>query len=197
MFPFSDPSSTLAFAVNVELRIVTMARQARSTPSANSDSPTFDLPQYLASQGVLACLLVGSVFLLPRTSSFSISPSTHTSLDRPTHPVLLPVVADPAKTMMCVTAGSAICMLWWAPTLRAWWNPIKSSKKEERVRETLNVSERVAYRRVDSLIVCQRILAATAVTMIAAIAYTPALLILGAEIDRLVPLSTKINAELH
>lgn len=106
----------------------------------SSSAPALPLPQYIASQGVLTCLLLGSVFLLPRTTSFTVYPLPQTSIDRPSHPFLTVVTDDPAKTMLCETIGAAICMLWWAPSLRAWWSPGKSSNKHERVRETLSVS---------------------------------------------------------
>lgn len=111
----------------------------KATQSPVKPAPALPVAQYIGAQGVLACLLIASVVLLPRTTSFSVSPVPQTSLDRPQYLWLDPITSDPAKTMACDVAGVTVCALWWAPSLRAWWAPEKSADKSQRVHETMRV----------------------------------------------------------
>jgi hypothetical protein len=115
--------------------------EGTATPaSIRTGIPTLPLPQYLANQGVLTCLLLASALWLPQTTRFQISPVKRTSTDRPEPPFLAAITADPAKTMLCGLAGVMTCMLWWTPTLRSWWSTHKATERQERVQETLRVS---------------------------------------------------------
>lgn len=112
--------------------------------SKSVNSPTISralpLPQYLANQGVLTCLLLASSLWLPQTSHFKMYPIVQTSTDRPGPMFLSAITTDPAKTMICDLTGIMVCMLWWTPTLRSWWSTGKATERRERVQETLHVS---------------------------------------------------------
>jgi len=100
------------------------------------------LAQYASKQGVLTCLLISSFCLLPR-SKWPYAPATDRApLDRPEWPFLTPITANPVRSMLYDVLGVSFCMLWWAPTLRAWWSPERLADRDARVRQTLNVSSK-------------------------------------------------------
>jgi hypothetical protein len=125
-----------------------------SSQSDHEAGPTLPLPEYLAKQGVLTCLLLFSTLLLPQTSWFKVAPVTPTSTDRPEPPFMAAMTGDPAKTMLCSIAGVITCMLWWTPTLRAWWSPKKAADRQLRVAETVRVGHSgCSYRRKRSSLI--------------------------------------------
>jgi len=98
------------------------------------------LAQYASKQGVMACLLVSSFCLLPRSKWPYALPTDRPLLDRPELPFLMPITANPVRSTLYDVLGVSLCMLWWAPTLRSWWSPERMADRDARVRQTLNVS---------------------------------------------------------
>lgn len=107
-------------------------------PTTKSDN--LPLAQYASKQGVLACLLISSFCLLPRSKWPFALPIDRAPLDRPEWPFMIPITANPVRSMLYDVLGVSFCMLWWAPTLRTWWSPERLADRDARVRQTLNVS---------------------------------------------------------
>jgi hypothetical protein len=105
-----------------------------------TQSGNLPLAQYASKQGVLACLLISSFCLLPRSKWPYASPTDRPPLDRPEWPFMTPITANPVRTMIYDVLGVSFCMLWWAPSLRTWWSPERLADRDARVRQTLNVS---------------------------------------------------------
>jgi len=53
------------------------------------------------------------------------------SLDRPQHPFLAPLTANPALTVLWVCAGTFIINMWWAGWVRLWWAQEKNMKIDD------------------------------------------------------------------
>lgn len=156
------------------------AKQKPAKAQGVTPTPALPLPQYLSAQGVLACLLISSIVFLPRSTLFSISPTSVTSLDRPEPVWLQSLTSDPAKTALWDVIGVSACMLWWSPSLRSWWNPTKSVNKEDRVRETLHVSFFGGY---DNILTKQRMAGASIASLAASAVIGFALVVLGANMQ--------------
>lgn len=112
------------------------------------------LPAYLARLSYLTFLLTTSSLFLPRSSSVIKSASTSTQLssaDRPEHPFLTPLTANPPLTMKWTILGNIIIMIWWGGQLSTWWTGSEQGEKrlvddrelssrQGRVRKTISVS---------------------------------------------------------
>ena len=83
------------------------------------------LKQYFLLLTSQSCLLIASLLYLPRSSSWLFGPAERqpqrSSADRPEHPFLTPLTADPLSTMMCVVGGTFVIMVWWGQHMRTWW----------------------------------------------------------------------------
>jgi hypothetical protein len=105
-----------------------------------SKSVHLPLGQYASKQGVLACLLLSSYFLLPRSKWPYPAPTDRPPMDRPEWRFLVPITASPIRSMVYNVIGAMFCVLWWSPTLRTWWSPERLADRDARARQTLNVS---------------------------------------------------------
>ena len=98
-----------------------------SYPRHYAMNPRDKLPlkEYFSRLSYLSCLLTGSFIFLPRPSSWLINATANSaqrsSTDRPEHPFLTPLTADPLATMLWDVLGTLIIMIWWGHHLRSWW----------------------------------------------------------------------------
>ena len=99
------------------------------------------LAQYASKHGVLACLLLSSFCLLPRSKWPYALPTDRPPLDRPEWEFLVPLTVNPVRSMVYDILGISFCVLWWAPSLRTWWSPVRLTDRDARVRQTLKVSQ--------------------------------------------------------
>ncbi|KIJ28289.1 hypothetical protein M422DRAFT_784599, partial [Sphaerobolus stellatus SS14] len=86
---------------------------------SNTDFPYFQCASVLGTLTVL--LSFTAVYLPASTSLFTTLPPQQTSLDKPQHPLLIPITASPAWTLLWLCAGTAVCQGWWGGWMRAWW----------------------------------------------------------------------------
>jgi hypothetical protein len=115
-----------------------------TTPSS-SPSPSLPLREYFALLSYHSALLVASFLFLPRSTKGT-RLSQRSSADRPEHPFLTPLTADPLRTMAWHVVGLAVCMAWWGQHLRTWWAGSKKrddspESRQKRRRALADVSE--------------------------------------------------------
>lgn len=95
--------------------------------------PTLDPITILSKQSLLALLLLFSFFYLPRSPAYFSSqqspPIQRSSADRPEHPFLTPVTADPLGSSLWQLTGVIFSMFWWGDWLRELWVKDKVAKK--------------------------------------------------------------------
>jgi GPI ethanolamine phosphate transferase 2/3 subunit F len=117
-----------------------MAGTQRSTRSL-PPTPFFPLARYTSVAGVHASLLVFTALFLPRTSfsalvasvvSGTYDPPSHPtayvrSADRPQHPFLAPLTADPTATLGWLCVGVILCQAWWAVRVRSWADELRNA----------------------------------------------------------------------
>lgn len=98
-------------------------------PESQTDSdvyptgPSFPFASYISVVGVHTTLLAFTALFLPRAALLRdiSSPVTFTSRDRPQHPFIEALTANPVSTLTSICAGTAICMGWWGGWVRDWW----------------------------------------------------------------------------
>ncbi len=121
-------------------RLIPTPRSSASASSSrtNDNSPIPSPSIYLSLHLTLSFLLIFSFLFLPRTSIYLYSPSPSppllqkSSLDRPEHPFLTAITANPIGTMIWVNVGIWVCMTWWGGWLKVWWREEKIRKGEMR-----------------------------------------------------------------
>ncbi|TRM65299.1 hypothetical protein BD626DRAFT_567221 [Schizophyllum amplum] len=59
------------------------------------------------------------------------APPMQTSLDRPTHPFVVPLVVNPTWTLACMCLGVAVLQLWWAGFMKSWWTEYTDGENDE------------------------------------------------------------------
>ena len=105
----------------------------------------FPLLRYASLLGVQTALLGFVALYLPR-STFLISdvPEQASSKDRPQHPFLKPLTADPILTLGWLCLGTFIVQAWWAGALRKIWverdlaRSTEAGGDEQRVKTSLS-----------------------------------------------------------
>lgn len=118
-----------------------------SGPKTNSSkpettTPSLPLREYFALLSYHSALLVASLLFLPRSTKGA-RLLQRSSADRPEHPFLTPLTADPLRTMAWHVVGLAVCMTWWGQHLRTWWAVSDDSppSRQKRRRALVDVSE--------------------------------------------------------
>lgn len=92
-------------------------------------SPNLDFPlaRFASLVGVHTTLILFTALFLPRSSYLITSlPSQASSKDRPQHPFLQPITADPLLTLTWLCFGAAVVQVSWA----GW---LKSERDEARI----------------------------------------------------------------
>jgi phosphatidylinositol glycan class F len=170
---------------------------ADTTDGISKLGTKFDFPylQYVSLGGSHALLLAFAALALPRSSKwlgFKSIPQA-TSLDRPQHPFLNPVTANPAASVFTVSLGVLGIVVWWSGWVRLWWALEKKAARiddsNERIRAKLLVSRRLDSCICDPLLknlVCQAVRNALFATALGALVYHPLLILLGAPVARCV-----------
>lgn len=95
-------------------------------------SSILPLKDYFASLGYLALLLGSCITILPRSTDYFYStagierpaPAQVSSADRPEHPFLTPITAQPAATAAWCVGGVAVTMAWWGMKMARWWGEV-------------------------------------------------------------------------
>lgn len=91
--------------------------------SSNTTDHEFPYFQYLSSLGILTLLLgFTGVYLPASTTYFTTLPPQQSSLDKPQHPLLIPITASPVYTLFWLCVGVAVCQAWFAGRIRSWWS---------------------------------------------------------------------------
>jgi hypothetical protein len=124
-----------------------------SGPKTNSSSsvttppppPSLPLREYFALLSYHSALLIASFLFLPRSTKGT-RLSQRSSADRPEHPFLTPLTANPLRTMAWHVVGLAVCVTWWGQHLRTWRAGSKTrddspASRQKRRRALADVSE--------------------------------------------------------
>lgn len=112
-----------------------------------STAPSFPYARYISLLGAHSLLLIFTALFIPRTSLLVAPlPAQASSQDKPQHPFLHPITADPALTLAWLCAGVLTCQIWWASWLRMWWREYET---EQSVRFGVEKSD--AERRIENV----------------------------------------------
>lgn len=98
-----------------------------SAPAAAADhvvlKQTLPLKDYFSTLAYLSFLLSTTVALLPRSTKYfypgAVTAQT-TSADRPEHPFLTPITANPAASAAWIAAGTGVTVAWLGNRFRRW-----------------------------------------------------------------------------
>lgn len=109
---------------------------------------------YFSVVGVHTTLWVFVAFYLPRTTfladlaSLELGESQISSRDRPQHPFLAPLTANPASTLLYICAGGIILQSWWAEWMRNWWLQLglKGTGEEKRTEKAFHDRQKMTVR---------------------------------------------------
>ncbi|GAV98927.1 phosphatidylinositol-glycan biosynthesis class f [Lentinula edodes] len=99
---------------------------ADDTADSSQDSSFFPFARYTSVVGVNSSLMVFVGLFLPRSTTLfdgakSNASTQATSRDRPQHPFLEPITANPVSTLVYVCLGVIVLQAWWSAWLRDWW----------------------------------------------------------------------------
>ncbi|GFZ51415.1 hypothetical protein JCM24511_09177 [Saitozyma sp. JCM 24511] len=146
-----------------------------SGPKTNSSkpettTPSLPLREYFALLSYHSALLVASLLFLPRSTKGA-RLLQRSSADRPEHPFLTPLTADPLRTMAWHVVGLAVCMTWWAQHLRTWWAGSKTRDDSPPSRQK--------RRRA----LADRLIETAATTLFGTIVLVPVIVAFGAPLD--------------
>ncbi|KAI5895005.1 uncharacterized protein SCHCODRAFT_02686473 [Schizophyllum commune H4-8] len=118
-------------------------------PSASDASLHVSFGRYTAQVGAHTSLLLFAALFLPRielpehsqpsgssprwgwVETILPPPPAQTSLDKPTHPFLVPLVVNPTWTLVWMCLGAAVLQLWWAGFMKNWWTEYTNSENDE------------------------------------------------------------------
>lgn len=91
--------------------------------AGKTKSHEFPFFQYISFLGMLTGLLGFTGVYLPMSSIyFTTLPPQQSSLDKPQHPILVPITASPGLTLFWLCAGVAVCQAWFGGYMRIWWS---------------------------------------------------------------------------
>ncbi|KAL1676634.1 hypothetical protein EV122DRAFT_215959 [Schizophyllum commune] len=118
-------------------------------PNAADASLHVSFGRYTAQVGAHTSLLLFAALFLPRIEGEQLifgsgksprwgwvetilppSPA-QTSLDKPTHPFVVPLVVNPTWTLVWMCLGAAVLQLWWAGFMKNWWTEYTNSANDE------------------------------------------------------------------
>lgn len=127
------------------------ASKAGSAATSPTAAKPFVRKDYYASLAYHLCLLFGAFLLLPRTRSSYVSrwglggaaqasDYQTTSADRPEHPWLTPITANPTRTLVWHLIGEVVVMLMWGQHLVSLSGAKRVADKQQRVAANLQVS---------------------------------------------------------
>ncbi|KAL1747930.1 GPI biosynthesis protein family Pig-F-domain-containing protein [Schizophyllum fasciatum] len=124
-----------------------------STDKPGSESTCVSFGRYTAQVGAHTSLLLFAALFLPRIElpeyggepllhgqrgarwawleTILPPPPVQTSLDKPTHPFVLPLVLNPTWTLLWMCLGAAALQLWWAGFMKNWWTEYTNSEDDE------------------------------------------------------------------
>ncbi|KAL1733212.1 hypothetical protein EV714DRAFT_269886 [Schizophyllum commune] len=118
-------------------------------PNAADASLHVSFGRYTAQVGAHTSLLLFAALFLPRielpehgvgggksprwgwVETILPPPPAQTSLDKPTHPFLVPLVVNPTWTLVWMCLGAAVLQLWWAGFMKNWWTEYTNSENDE------------------------------------------------------------------
>lgn len=113
------------------------------------DGPPSLAAQFISLWSYLSILLAGSFVFLPRSSTKLFGDDRRarqiTSADRPEHPFLTPLTADPTATMLSDVTGMLICMMWWGGYVKRWMNPSASTNKSTAITQAMRNERMKAF----------------------------------------------------
>ncbi|TXT13027.1 hypothetical protein VHUM_01428 [Vanrija humicola] len=121
------------------------ARQPTQSARAAAKG-SFRLAPYFQSLSYLTLLLGAGVVALPRSTDFFTSggapaPTQRSSKDRPEHPWLTPITANPTHTLAWEVAGLLVTVPWWSRKMASWWGAAPDTKRiQETVATTLGAA---------------------------------------------------------
>ncbi|KZT43307.1 hypothetical protein SISSUDRAFT_1057719 [Sistotremastrum suecicum HHB10207 ss-3] len=107
-----------------------------SKPTSGALEPTgLPLLQYSSLLGTCTLLMGFNILFLPRTSLVispltSLLPPPSSSLDKPQHPFLDPLTANPILTTAWWTIGAVIICGWWAGWMKHWYKFSRAIKDD-------------------------------------------------------------------
>ncbi|KAJ4478239.1 GPI biosynthesis protein family Pig-F-domain-containing protein [Lentinula aciculospora] len=111
-----------------------------ATPSQDADF--FPFARYTSVVGVNSSLMVFVGLFLPRSTVLFDAAQSSTSTqassqDRPQHPFLEPLTANPLSTLAYLCLGTIILQAWWSAWLRAWWidYSIKGTQDDQKMQK--------------------------------------------------------------
>ena len=160
------------------------SRRQEGNMASQQTAPQLPLAKYASNLAFLTFLLTSTTVFLPRSSKSGLA--QRSSADRPEHPFLTPLTADPLRTMVLEVGGVGVVMAWWGTRMRGWWFPrLKRDGTKEPAEGLVQVATvrhahyQVAYL-TDRL---QRMGRATVVTLLVSLFVAPLLFALGAQLD--------------
>lgn len=158
----SRPSSQSSIIDYPPINILNMPSKPKSkatkpinpTSTSPSEPKPFARKDYYSSLAYHLALLFGSFLLLPRTRSSyvsrwgiaSASPDDNTgwhqttSADRPEHPWLTPITANPTRTLLWHLMGEVVIVLMWGQHLVSLSGVKRVVDKQQRVAANMSVS---------------------------------------------------------
>ncbi|RSH86998.1 hypothetical protein EHS25_003486 [Saitozyma podzolica] len=149
-----------------------------SGPKTNSSSsvttppppPSLPLREYFALLSYHSALLIASFLFLPRSTKGT-RLSQRSSADRPEHPFLTPLTANPLRTMAWHVVGLAVCVTWWGQHLRTW-------RAGSKTRDDSPASRQKRRRAL-----ADRLLETAATTLFGTVILVPVIFAFGAPLD--------------
>jgi len=120
-------------------------RKPKALPqqTKSNEPQNFPFAQYISVLGTYVVLVCFAALALPPSAKwlgFQPIPQA-TSLDRPQHPLLNPITANPAGTVIMVSMGVFVITIWWAGWMRLWWAQEKHLTRIEN--NTLRAQEKI------------------------------------------------------
>lgn len=112
-------------------------------PISFEDPEFFPYARYTSIVGVNTSLLVFVGLFLPRSTTFfdmaksTIPPIQATSRDRPQHPFLEPLTANPVATLVYICLGVTVLQAWWSGWVRYWWidHSLKGARDDKKMQK--------------------------------------------------------------
>ena len=108
-----------------------------------SGDPEFPFAHYTSIVGINSSLMVFVGLFLPRSSmpfldiESNTSPIQATSRDRPQHPFLEPLTANPVATLLYICLGVTVLQAWWSAWVRHWWidHSLKGDREDKKIQK--------------------------------------------------------------
>lgn len=114
-------------------------------PKVSRGLYSFPFLQYTSLAGSHVVLLSFAALALPSSSKWlGFKPiPLESSLDRPQHPFMEPITANPTATVVTVSLGLFATIVWWSGWVRLWWalenKQQRPDDKQKRIQSKLNV----------------------------------------------------------